>query len=215
MGDYRNLTGMEPSAACYNGLLKAIVMSRAADAGEQVEGVLRGVMPRSGPGSPDVVTYTICIRAWQQSDRRDAADRAEELLKECMALSEAAPERDLRSRLQPNAKTFLAYLRLLLKSDDEGILERVERAMTWIMELGIRPNHDLRKAIAETFTVYLRTAMKSDRDDKVETVERVGCWLAELGIGRPSRDLWKAMTDMKRLTSGTSVTPRGATDEER
>jgi pentatricopeptide repeat protein len=137
-----------PSAGCYNGLIKAIVNSRAADAGEQAEDVLRNTLPRTGLGSPDVTTYTICISAWQHSGKPEAADRAERLLRECMQLASESGK-SKHADLQPNAKTFLAYVRVVRAVGVADTKDRVKRVVSWMKQLRVRPSYDLRLALNE------------------------------------------------------------------
>jgi pentatricopeptide repeat protein len=140
--------GVEPSTGCFNGLIKAIVKSGAADAGEQAEEVLRRTMPPSGLGSADVTTYTICISAWQHSDKPDAADRAERLLRECMRVASES-RKSKRAELQPNAKTFLAYVRVVLASRVKDKADRVKRVVSLMKQLNVKPSYDLRLALHE------------------------------------------------------------------
>jgi hypothetical protein len=140
---------MEPSASCYNGLLKAIVKSRTGDAGDRAEDVLRRMMPRAGPGAPDAVTYTTCISAWQESRHPEAVERAEALLKESWTLSDAASQRGVDLRARPNVKTFLSYLRVVMNSEVENKAERAEQVVAWMTKLGIRPSHDFRRAMVD------------------------------------------------------------------
>jgi hypothetical protein len=96
--------------------------------------------------------------------------------------------------------------------EDGGHPERVERVVPWMLELGIRPNHDLRKAVATMLLSYLR---KGDTGNEAERAERVASWVSELGLGRPDRNLRKAMAGAKGPAKGTSTAPSEATDDER
>jgi pentatricopeptide repeat protein len=140
--------GVRPSTGCFNGLIKAIVHSQAADAGEQAEDVLRRTMPPSGLGSPDVITYTSCISAWQHSEKPEAADRAERLLRECMRVASESGK-SKRAELQPNAKTFLAYVRVVLASSVKDKADRVKRVVSLMKQLNVKPSYDLRLALSE------------------------------------------------------------------
>ncbi|GKY94447.1 hypothetical protein MPSEU_000410600 [Mayamaea pseudoterrestris] len=126
---------IRPHAACYNGLIKAITRSECSDAGERAETVLRD-MQAGKIIRPDVVTYTSCITAWGYSKNSDSVDRAQCLLHECIAQSGS-------KSAAPNASTFLAFLRVLSKSDLPDKAKRARWAREQMKALGIRPTSSI------------------------------------------------------------------------
>ena len=137
---------VEPHVNCYNGYLKAIVESGAADAAERAEAFLRS-MPSTGPGRPDTLTYSTCLLAWQRAAPLDASapERAERLLWEMVR--RAMAKRAQGSRVKPTVQEFRAYLDVLSRSASaplEEKVERADRAVAWMHELGILSTKEFR-----------------------------------------------------------------------
>jgi pentatricopeptide repeat protein len=129
--------GIKPDAYCYNGCIKAIIRSKASDAGRQAVKVLR-LMQKSGSACsrPDVVTYTSCISAFELDPTLDAVNRAQALLEECIAQVS-------NKVIAPTPSTFLAFLRVVRQSDTKDKFERVEYTRDRMRRLGIAPSRGI------------------------------------------------------------------------
>ncbi|GKY96329.1 hypothetical protein MPSEU_000592600 [Mayamaea pseudoterrestris] len=119
-------TGMGPTTYCYNALLKALVQSKAVNANTRSEEILRKMQALgSRESKPDVATYTICFSALELNPNDETWDRAQSLLADCL------------SQAGPTVATFLAYLRVLSRSNTPNKAKKAHKVLAQMKKLGI------------------------------------------------------------------------------
>mmetsp|Transcript_10992 Transcript_10992/g.16192 ORF Transcript_10992/g.16192 Transcript_10992/m.16192 type:complete len:1021 (-) Transcript_10992:273-3335(-) len=174
-----------PDTISYNAVVHAWGRSRDPSAARRAEAILRRMeqryeenikkgVDRNNIITPDVTTYTSVINAWARSREKDAASRAESVLKrmeKASSSSLSAKEKNSKSANFAARPTVLSYNTVLNAWAKSSYPEAADRALSLLKQLedgkrGVRPD-------VFTYTSAIDALAKSGTKKSAEKAEEI------------------------------------------
>lgn len=121
-----------PDADCFNVVIQAIANSKDPDAPQRTEKFIMYMDRLFNDGNeqakPTRMSFNQVLTAWSRSNKRGAAQRAEDILRRMTLLSKADSE-GTNDDLRPSVASYTAVISAWAKSGDEDCGRRAERVL--------------------------------------------------------------------------------------